>query len=76
MVRKEGSMIDTYTKVILTVIAFAMVVQLVRSEIHHVAGSQLGQICGKAGEPCYVKFSVADRPCGEGVERPCTPERP
>jgi hypothetical protein len=53
MVRKEGSMIDTYTKVILTVIAFAMIVQLVRSEIH-AAGSQLGQICGKSGEPCYV----------------------
>ena len=61
-------MIDTYTKVILSVIALAMVIQLVRSEV---SVSQFRQTCGSASEPCYVKFSVLDKPCGQAVDRPC-----
>ena len=88
-VENDGSplMVDTYTKAILTLIALVMVIQLLKSELHRSAGSQLRHPCGSASEPCYVKFSVLDKPCGEAVTRPCfvilvpggtgtTPERP
>jgi hypothetical protein len=64
-------MIDTYTKVILTVIAAAMVVQLAMKAIDGPAAGQLGQTCGNSGDPCFVTFSVLDKPCGESVARPC-----
>jgi hypothetical protein len=53
-------MIDTYTKVILTVIAAAMVAQLAMSVIDGPAVGQLSQTCGNSGDPCYVTFSVLD----------------
>jgi hypothetical protein len=64
-------MIDTYTKIILTVIAAALVAQLVMKVSAEPAVSQIGQTCGNASEPCYVRFSVLDKPCGESIERPC-----
>jgi hypothetical protein len=64
-------MIDTYTKVILTVIAAATVVHLAIRAIAVPAVGQIGQTCGTAGEPCYVTFSILDKPCGESVDRPC-----
>jgi hypothetical protein len=64
-------MVDTYTKVILTVIAAALLAQLLTKEIGQQAASQPGATCGMAADPCYVKFGLLDRPCGTSDEHPC-----
>jgi hypothetical protein len=64
-------MIDTSTKVILTVIAGPLVVQLAMRAVDGSAVGQIGQTCGHSGDPCFVTFSVLDKPCGESVARPC-----
>jgi hypothetical protein len=55
-------MIDTYTKIILTVIAAAMVAQVVVDEIKTSAISHyVHESCGSTGNPCYFRYSVLNQ---------------